>query len=233
METIQYQHQLLHQLVAKFKFRSLLDIGCGDGDKAIHFASSLGLHVTAIDEFEGHGSQVAYQSVKGKVVDHGLDGVIDVRKLDARELERLASSFDIAFAQNTFHHIFPSPASKSKEVEELFRKIYDKLTPGGILYICEAGRFNFWDWLSGIFPGDWYENSELFSTINRVDFKTKTPLRLWAKHLAEAGYEIIAKQYYVPYPFRKFKAILSNPLANAFLESNYILVALKPVERGS
>lgn len=227
MDVIEYQHSKLIQTIKRNGYKSLVDIGCGNGDKACFFAKKLNMRVLAIDEFEGHGSESTYEAIEQKIKDLGLNHFVRLKKMDAKDLGALSEKFDIVFAQNSLHHIFPYPLSSSQEVFDFFRMLFDVLSPNGIVYINEVGRFNFWDRLSRIVPGNWYNKGSMFRTIRSVHFYDKTPYDIWLKLLSKTGFKAIDFQFFVPYPFRVLKPLLNNRLANLFLESNYMIMAQK------
>lgn len=223
------QHSALIELIHKNNYRTLIDLGCGNGDKAIFFALELGLQVLAIDEFEGHGSDVSDTDVYEKVRFFNLDDQIEIMKMNALNINALDRMFDVVFTQNVLHHIFPWPLSRdSREVEVFFRNLWNRIVPGGVLYIVDSGRWNFWDRLARIFPGKWYQAS-LFRSINTVEFENKTPLNVWKRRLKEAGFHVIQTKYHVPHPLRKIRPLLNNAAANVFIESSYILICRRPI----
>ena len=68
----------------------LLEVGCGWGGFAIHAASLYGCRVTAVTISENQ-----YQLARRRVRDAGLEGRVEIMKIDYRELQRsLGRSFD-------------------------------------------------------------------------------------------------------------------------------------------
>jgi SAM-dependent methyltransferase len=72
---------------------SLLDLGCGPGDDALHFARK-GFHVTAID-----WSEEMVREAQRRVEAEGLEGRIEVHHIGIHELEKLeAGRFQCAYS---------------------------------------------------------------------------------------------------------------------------------------
>jgi cyclopropane fatty-acyl-phospholipid synthase-like methyltransferase len=222
---IRNQHASLIRLIRERNYHTLIDLGCGNAEKALFFAQELGMKVTAMDEFEGHGSDARLEDIGKKVNSLGLSERVSVIKLDALQIEQLGQTFDVVFIQNVLHHIFPWPESKNSErIKSFFNELRKILSQRGLIYITDAGRWNFWDRLHRVIPGKWYQ-AKLFSSINQVDFNTKTPASVWQVYLKEAGFHKLFLEYYVPYEFRRLKWALNNPLANVFIESIYSIAA--------
>lgn len=222
---IRHQHTSLIEVIRERKYHTFLDLGCGNAEMALFFARELGMQVTAADEFEGHGSDVQFGEIKKKVSALGLESQVTVLKLDALQVGQLKQTFDVVFIRNVLHHMFFWPESKNSEAAKRFFKDLRKiLSRGGLIYITDAGRWNFWDLLYRVLPGKWYQ-AKLFRSINQVDFNTKTPASVWQTYLKEAGFNMLFFEYYVPYEFRRLKWALNNPLANVFIESIYSIAA--------
>ncbi len=222
---IRNQHASLIRVIRARNYRTLIDLGCGNAEMALFFAGELGMQVTAADEFEGHGSGVQFEEIKKKVSALGLTDQVAVLKWDALQVGQLEQTFDVVFIQNVLHHIFLWPESKNSELaKRFFEDLRKIISPGGLIYITDAGRWNFWDRLHRLLPGKWYQ-AKLFRSINQVDFNTKTPASVWQAYLKEAGFNTLFFEYYVPYEFRHLRWALNNPLANVFIESIYSIAA--------
>ena len=170
------------KVIDENNLETLLDLGCGDAGKSIFFAEN-GMMVTGLDEFEGHGSEATLEEIQNKITDLGFGGKIEIIKMDAIDINKLSQTFDVVFAQNSLHHIFEYPISRSIKVEKFFQKLNGRITPQGYFYITEINQWDLWDFLSKIIPGNWHKSSDLFRTINPVNFSSKTPLKVWVKHL--------------------------------------------------
>jgi SAM-dependent methyltransferase len=228
-DVMRNQHAILIDLIRKNNYKTLLDLGCGDADKALFFALELNLKVLALDEFEGHGSDVRVEDVLEKVRLFNLEDRIEIKEMDALNVHGLDQTFDVVFTQNVLHHIFPWPSSRDDlVVETFFHNIWDRITPGGILYIVDSGPWNFWDRLACRFPGRWYQ-ANLFRSINTVRFENKTPVGVWKRRLERIGFRPIRTEYHVPYPLRKLRPFLNNAVVNLFIESSYIMISHRPV----
>ena len=231
MKRIFYQHK---ELVKRIKFNqlaSLLDIGCGRGEKSIFFASLLNMKVVAIDNFMGSGSHSTYEDAKRNIIENRLSHLIRLKSMDAKKLSFTTEKFDVAFAQNSLHHIFPYPFSCSHSATEFFVRIKKHLSENGFLYICDVGRVNVWDKCLRMINMKKTNNLPIFNTIKGVHFDDKTPVQVWLNKLTEAGFFIESIKYHVPYPFRRLNSIFNNRIGNVFLESNYMITARKTCNR--
>lgn len=229
-DSISYQHAHLIRLIKENGFKSFLDIGCGKGEKSIFFAKELKLKVTAIDNFLGFGSNSDYDTVTNNIFERKVEHLVRLIKIDAIDAMNnriFDQTFDVIFMQNSLHHIFPFPISLGEKVDFFFEKIYENISNRGILYICDAGRLNFWNSLFGFKKLRKIYKNSLFRTINEVNFDGKTNIGGWIYKLNKAGFKIEFISYHVPYPFRYLRPVLNNKLLNFFLESNYSILAKK------
>lgn len=227
-KSILNQHQTVIDTVRNRNYRTLLDLGCGNAYKSMVFALELAMDIVALDEFAGHGSTESLEGVRENIKQMNLDQRVQVVQGNALEVKKMDRCFDVVFTQNVLHHLFPWPRSKAGQpVEAFFRDLFDVINRGGMFYITDISPWNFWDQLSRILPGRWYR-SALFSSINSVKYKPKTPAFVWMKHLRSTGFQDVRLEYHVPYPFRKIRPLLNNRFANPFVESVYTITAIKP-----
>ncbi len=110
-----------YKLIEPRYFKTLLDLGCGDGEDSIFF-SNKGLGVTAVDFSESGIDLLQKKSKKIKCL------LSDIRKINLPE-----SSFDIVYSHLGLHYF------TNKETDKIFEKIYKILSPGGLLFIkCKS-----------------------------------------------------------------------------------------------
>jgi SAM-dependent methyltransferase len=226
IDKFNYQFKALHRLVMQNHYETLLDIGCGEGEKAWYFAKHIGLRVMAIDEFEGHGSQATFDKSQELFAQEDLSEKVTVKKMNAFSIPDLEKNFDIIYLQNVLHHIF-SPSTPFDELLDFLGMLYSCLNPGGILYVSEIGPHNFWDQIFHILPRSIYEKCALFRTVSTVDFGDKIPYGTWKKCMVHTNFEVVQIKFWVPYPFRRGSWLLSNRFFNYFLESNYVIIGRK------
>ncbi|HEY7928773.1 MAG TPA: class I SAM-dependent methyltransferase [Steroidobacteraceae bacterium] len=110
----------------------LLDIGCGTGIDALHFAT-LGHSVCAID---ASGGMIA--RAREQAAERGLQRGVDFRQLGAQELERLEGSFDLAYSNFGPLNCVPDLHQAASQCARL-------LTPQGLAIFTVMGRFCPWE----------------------------------------------------------------------------------------
>ena len=79
---------------------SVLDYGCGEGAYSAMHAAADGRRVTAVDL-----SEVAVERARAKAREHGIDGRVDFRVMNAEALEFPAESFDLVCGNGVLHHL--------------------------------------------------------------------------------------------------------------------------------
>lgn len=79
---------------------SILDYGCGEGAYSATHAAERGRRVTAVDL-----SEVAIERARAKAREHGIDGRVDFRVMNAEALEFPPESFDLVCGNGVLHHL--------------------------------------------------------------------------------------------------------------------------------
>jgi SAM-dependent methyltransferase len=110
-----------YKLIKENKFKSLLDLGCGDGRDSIYF-SKKGLKVTAVDF-----SKTAINRLKSS----GND--IDCLVANIENIKLKANSFDVIYAHLSLHYF------NDRTTEAILQNIHKALKKGGLLFIkCKS-----------------------------------------------------------------------------------------------
>jgi len=200
----------------------VLDIGAGQG----LFANFLATHknvkkVVALDEYEGHGSDVNAYQIMRDLSQITKPGIIDIVKTDFKDYQT-NEKFNAIFAINVIHHIVNTKENliKNKEIFDasvkLFSKIRDLLAPEGIFMMQDVCRWNF-----SFIP--------YYIRQNRIiDWETKHNPGKWVACLAAAGFKDIKIRYHTPRPFRKVPLhylLFNHYFVSIFLSSIYSIKA--------
>ena len=110
-----------YKLIKAGNYRSLLDLGCGDGRDSIYF-SNKGLQVTALDISEGGINKLKFQNAN-----------INFLLLDIRYIELQENSFDVIYAHLSLHYFDDETTSK------IFDNLYKILKKDGLLLVkCKS-----------------------------------------------------------------------------------------------
>lgn len=109
------------------KGKTLLDVGCGQGEYATIFTSTYGLQVTGIDpqEMEGAKQKAHMTFVKGS----------------AEALPFPDNSFDIVFSKDVLHHI-DEPRLDPQRITQAMEEMRRVCAPHGTIIILEPIRYN-------------------------------------------------------------------------------------------
>jgi SAM-dependent methyltransferase len=113
----------------------LLDLGCGSGRDAEHFAAN-GHHVTAID-----WSPAMVAEARRQVRASGVSARVEVQHVGIHEIDRLApvdARFDACYSSF-------GPLNCVVDLETASRQIADRLRPGGLLIASVIGRICPWE----------------------------------------------------------------------------------------
>jgi SAM-dependent methyltransferase len=118
--------------VLEFEYRdcaSVLEIGSGTGQHAVHFAAAMPWLVWQTSDLTAH-----HESIRAWTEWSGLPNVKPPLAFDAAEPLPLEQQFDAVFSSNTAHIMSVS------EVEKMFGHVAQLLLPGGVF--CLYGPFN-------------------------------------------------------------------------------------------
>jgi len=107
-------------------FKSLLDLGCGDGRDTLFFASK-GLNVTSVD-FSESGILKLNELIKKKSLSNIKAIQTDIRKINFSD-----DSFDVIYAHLSLHYF------DDKITTQIFDKLSRILKKGGMIFIkCKS-----------------------------------------------------------------------------------------------
>lgn len=110
--------------LGSLKGKRVLDLGCGDGIEAEHFAR-LGAQVDAFD-IEAHPAWGQVQRAS--------KGRIRFKRVSAEALPKLKGRWDLVFQKDVLHHV-ADPASLLVQMARLTK-------PGGSAWVLECNRLN-------------------------------------------------------------------------------------------
>jgi 2-polyprenyl-3-methyl-5-hydroxy-6-metoxy-1,4-benzoquinol methylase len=174
--------------------RSLLDVGAGDGARALRIAGEAGLREVTLLE---PSSAMRRQWPAGV---HAL-------AIRAEEMASLAGGFDVILCLwNVIGHVFPAPART-----ELFRQFGRLASPGGRIFMDVNYRYNarhyglwptigrrLYDW---IHPGEQHGDVTVTWTVAGAECATRGHVfthRELSRMIAAAGLQI-ERQYIIDY----------------------------------
>lgn len=112
----------------------LLDIGCGTGIDAIHFAA-LGYQVAATD-----WSPQMIDRTRSRAQQTGLSDRVSAKPIGLQELDRLTDQFEAAYSDL-------GPLNCAIDLDQAARSIADHLKPGGKLIVSVIGRACPWEFI--------------------------------------------------------------------------------------
>jgi len=106
-------------------FRTLLDLGCGDGRDSLFFASE-GLNVTSVD-FSESGIKKLNELIKEKSLE------IKTIQTDIRKINFPDNSFDVIYAHLSLHYF------DDEITTQIFEKLFRILKKDGLIFIkCKS-----------------------------------------------------------------------------------------------
>jgi len=126
--TERLERRLILGLIGNVSGRSVLDVGCGDGDFAVELTKR-GATVTGID-----ASLEMILAARRRALQHGADIVFEVATAD--HLPFPAEQFDVVTAITILCFV--------EDTAAVFREIARVLRPGGRVVIGELGKWSPW-----------------------------------------------------------------------------------------
>ncbi len=224
-----FQFSELKEYVS-FKNKTVLDIGCGDGNFLLLCSFLEGAsNCIGIDPSEGKGSKKNSLKIFEQNINLlNLDNIKYI-KSDIFNYNSEKKQFDIITTNFSLHHIIETTQNilSSQEFIKkslvLFTKIYYLLKPNGVFVIKEASKFN----LSRYLP--------MYGKIlglDNINWKSKHLPSEYIELLKRVEFKNIRVIYSIPYllekyRFLRFKKLLINPIANFFFSSTYYIIARK------
>ena len=140
-----------------FAGKKVLEIGCGFGAASCLFAKG---------GAEMHSVDLTAAAVAGTSANAKLNGLtIDVRQMDAQQLEFPDATFDYVFSWGVLHH--------SHDTQAAFREVSRVLKPGGqgMIMVYNRHSFRYWHFgiqelffRGGLFRGETFKSAQRFYT---------------------------------------------------------------------
>lgn len=122
------ERQLMLELIGEVSGKSVLDVGCGDGDLALEL-SKRGAQVTGID-----AAEAMIKAARRRAMDQGEKVAFEVAAV--QELPFQAEQFDIVVAMTILCFV--------EDAAPVFKEIARVLRPDGKLVIGELGKWSTW-----------------------------------------------------------------------------------------
>lgn len=131
------------------------------------------------------------------------------------------TSFDYILMHSVINHLdesaterlhFTAAEEERQRYKDIFKSLYHKLKPKGIISIYDVGRCNFWNDMKLRNP---------FGATHEYH-KHQQP-KVWKKLLHQSGYEFMDLLWLIPFRLRKMQRILSWKVPLYFTNSGFIL----------
>lgn len=202
---------------------SVLDVGAGAGFFSAYAANCLGVeHVTALDEWEGHGSVSVNHDIILELKELlNRKDVLDVAKFRLSDFET-KKKFSHVFMVNTFHHIVETTMSLYEDSESMLsaerelRHVREMMSDQGLLVIQEMSSLN-------LCPIPKYRKA-----MSGIDHSSKHSPDEWMEAMRRAGFSKIEVRYRLPINLPEnglLRLVFNNRLASLLTDSSYILTA--------
>ena len=202
--------------------KAVMDIGAGYGENTGFFILDFGAsRATALDEFEGHGSEKCNFDRVNELRDI-LPGRLNVIKKDIWEFDT-REKYGFICAISSLHHIAESKQvlhrnpGLERRVVDLFRKMGGWLEDDGKFAVYETARRN-WS------PVPTYRRRYR----DLVDLSTKQDPRAWLAALKKAGFRRLHLRYPSPVVLDRFgflHGLFNNYLMCILTNSGYVIEA--------
>jgi SAM-dependent methyltransferase len=206
--------------------REILEVGAGRGFLAHYLATCKeARHVTALDEYEGHGSSESSIETISNMREYLANAhQLSIVKGDFLEFES-TQRFDFVFFVNVIHHIvvtreslIDSPMHLEAAVD-LCRRSARLLKPGGGIVIQEMGPTN-------LCPLPKYRKN-----MKNIDWASKQHAGAWCTALRTAAFTKIRVRYRYPINvplIRLLRPLFNHHVASLLTDSSYIIEAGSP-----
>lgn len=201
--------------------RRLLEIGCGHGD-FLFVAAKRGFACTGV-EYSNHACRIAQSKVGGDA---------EIIQGEVSSLQGRKSFFDICVMCDLIEHV--------RRPDELLRSVYERLRPGGLVFIATPTLDS---WSARLLGSRWMEykaeHLTYFCRSNLERLLASTHLRPIAYH---RGFKVLSLQYAAAH-FAKYPVVGITPVMRflakltptslrqrpvTFVASGMILLAQKP-----
>jgi len=203
--------------------QSVLEVGAGRGFLSIYALVCRGAaHVTALDEYEGHGSSLGSHDGLVRLRAHlSQEPRLEIARSDFLEWTP-SRRFDCILLVNALHHIVETPRPLSRDAEpwqralRTFERVRRALAPGGRLIVQELSCRNYC-------PIPHYRRR-----MSGVRWRTKQAPREWCKALRASGFTETRVRYRYPLnlPERAaLRPLLANRLVSLATDSSYVIRA--------
>jgi len=206
-----------------FNGKSFLDIGGGSG-LFTHYASTQGtsraICMEPVDDGAYENITAAFESVKNEVK---ASGVVELDNSLFQEYE--GEPFDIVLLHNSINHLDEEACVEVLESQEardtyvgLFDKLYDLVTPGGIVIICDCGRRNFFADLGMTNP-----------VMKDIEWEKHQQPKVWGKLMEKSGFKIESIKWNTFNTLGKVgQVFLGHSLPSYFTLSHFRLYLSRP-----
>ncbi len=201
----------------------VLEIGAGRGFLAHYAILCRGAaHVTALDEYEGHGAPAADRDTLARLRARlGLEDRISIEKCDFLDWKP-SRRFDYVFLVNALHHLVETRLPLSQDAQRwqralrAFGRVRRVLAPGGRLVIQELSCRN-------CCPLPRYRRR-----MRGVRWQNKQAPAEWCKALRASGFGRTQVRYRYPLnlaELRPLRPLLANRIVSLLTDSSYVIRA--------
>lgn len=208
--------------------KRILDIGCGRGAFTLYLALAGAGHVVGIDP-EGSGSS--------KGVKHVMPRRIAKLRLMNCEFMPVAfgeytfpeRGFDLIISYNSVNHWHEVTSDLRRDAHaynaytKYFQELFRITAPGGWVIIADCSRLNLFSELvrHGVahpIPG-----------MKTIEWDKHQFPSVWKALFRDAGFYVVSQGWYVPAPFKNWRWLIGNQLANFCTFSHFTLRAQRPL----